>query len=108
MFTFLFVGIGQTFDSRLRFPKVGIRFPVMGNNEAVRTAIIKLMEEQDRSAAWVSRTSRVPYKRILSEIWHAKQPLKLETAIAACIALGTTLADILASITPVHELAATG
>ena len=65
----------------------------------------RLMEEQERSVAWVARAARISYKRVLGEIKHADRPLKLETALAVAPVLGTSLASLVESSRDVEKVA---
>lgn len=69
----------------------------MGNSETVTAKLNRLMEEQDRSAAWVARAARLPYKKVLAEVKNCTTPIKLETALVVAPVLGTTLAALIDS-----------
>lgn len=66
----------------------------MGNSEPAAVKIYRLTTEQDRTIAWLSRQSGVPYKRLLAEVLHQSRPLSLETALCAAKALGIDLTDL--------------
>lgn len=66
----------------------------MGNSDTAVTKITGLMEEQDRSVAWLSRATGIPYKRLLAEIKHQKRPVSLDTALLAADALGSNLPEL--------------
>lgn len=66
----------------------------MGNsNEAVNN-LRHIIINQDRTFAWLSRSTGIPYKRILAEVKNETRPLSLETAIASTSALGVALPEI--------------
>lgn len=66
----------------------------MGNrNEAVNN-LRHIINNQDRSFAWLSRKTGIPYKRILAEVKNETRPLSLDTAIASTLALGVELPEI--------------
>ena len=69
----------------------------MANSETAVNMINRLMEEQDRSVAWLSRTTGVPYKRLLVEVKHKTRPIALETSIRCAHALGSDLPSLLAA-----------
>lgn len=68
----------------------------MGTSESAVGRLRGELERQERSYAWLSRGSGVPYKRLLSELKYQTRPLSLETAISAGRALGVTLPDLVA------------
>lgn len=73
---------------------MGNSLPVMGNsNEAVNN-LRHHIKQQDRTYAWLSRNTGIPYKRILAEIKNGDRPISLETAIASTEALGVRLPEI--------------
>ena len=63
----------------------------MGNSAPITAELNRLMDEQERSVAWVARVTRLPYKRVLAEVRNRTTPIKLSTAIDVAAALGTTL-----------------
>lgn len=67
----------------------------MANSDAVVTVLNHLMDERDRTHAWVARAAHLPYKRVLSEVKNRTTPIKLETAIAVAEALGSDLPHVL-------------
>ena len=69
----------------------------MGYSETAVNEINRLMEEQDRSVAWLARCTEVPYKRLLVEVKHMTRPIGLETSIRCAKALGTDLTSLLAA-----------
>ncbi|RLP70898.1 hypothetical protein D9V30_00230 [Mycetocola reblochoni] len=71
----------------------------MGNSERAAAQICRLLEEQDRSVAWLARTTGISYKRLLAEVKHQSTRLSLVTTMAACEALGLTLPEIISSET---------
>lgn len=69
----------------------------MGNSELAVNNITRLMEQQERSIAWLSRSTGIPYKRLLSEVKHQTKPMSLDTALAAAAALGADLPALVAA-----------
>lgn len=69
----------------------------MGNSETAVTKINRLIQEQDRSIAWLSRTTGIPYKRLLAEVYHRSRPMSLDTALASATALGADLPSLIAA-----------
>lgn len=69
----------------------------MGNSETAVSNISRLMEQQERSIAWLSRSTGIPYKRLLAEVKNKTRPMSLDTAIAAATALGAQLPDLVAA-----------
>ncbi|MEA1264208.1 hypothetical protein MicroSTF_14285 [Microbacterium sp. STF-2] len=69
----------------------------MGNSELAVSNITRLMEQQERSFAWLSRTTGIPYKRLLAEVKNQTTPMKLDTALAAAAALGAELPALVAA-----------
>ncbi len=69
----------------------------MGNGTKAVATIRTALNDKDRSFAWLARETRLPYKRILSEIKHENRPITLDTALAASEALGMELPDLLAA-----------
>lgn len=68
----------------------------MGNSETAVTNITRLIEQQDRSIAWLSRTTGIPYKRLLAEVKNQTRPMSLDTALRAAEALGSELPALMA------------
>lgn len=79
------------------FPKVGTNVLVMGNSELAVNNITRLIEQQERSVAWLSRVTGIPYKRLLAELKHKTKPMSLDTALAAAAALGEELPALVAA-----------
>lgn len=69
----------------------------MGNSETAVTKINRLIQEQDRSIAWLSRTTGIPYKRLLAEVHHRTRPMSLDTALKSAAALGADLPSLIAA-----------
>lgn len=69
----------------------------MGNSELAVNNITRLMEQQERSVAWLSRVTGIPYKRLLAEVKHQTKPVSLDTALAAAAALGADLPALVAA-----------
>ncbi|WP_187250422.1 hypothetical protein [Microbacterium sp. 4-7] len=69
----------------------------MGNSETAVSNITRLMEQQERTWLWLSRTTGIPYKRILAEVKNKTTPMKLDTALAAAEALGAELPTLVAA-----------
>lgn len=68
----------------------------MGNSDTAVTSINRLREQQGRSFAWLSRTTGIPYKRLLAEVKHKTRPVSLDTALQSAAALGTDLPNLVA------------
>lgn len=68
----------------------------MGNSETAVSTITRLMEKQDRSFAWLSRTTGIPYKRVLAEVKNKTRPISLETALQSAEALSADLTELVA------------
>lgn len=66
----------------------------MGNSATAVTTITSLMEEQERSVAWLSRATGIPYKRLLAEVKNQTRPMSLDTALLSAAALGSDLPAI--------------
>lgn len=69
----------------------------MGNSETAVATIAALMVEQERTVAWLSRATGIPYKRLLAEVKHRTKPMSLDTAIRAAGALGSNLPELVAA-----------
>ncbi|MFF3029113.1 MULTISPECIES: hypothetical protein [Actinomycetes] len=69
----------------------------MGHSETAVSNITSLMNQQDRSYAWLARNAGVPYKRLLAEVKHRTRPLALDTSIECAKALGADLPSLLAA-----------
>lgn len=69
----------------------------MGNSETAVSNITRLMEKQERSVAWLSRSTGIPYKRLLAEVKNQTRPMSLDTALAAAAALGADLPALVAA-----------
>jgi len=69
----------------------------MGNSETAVSNITRLMEQQERSIAWLSRSTGIPYKRLLAEVKNQTRPMSLDTALAAAAALGADLPALVAA-----------
>jgi hypothetical protein len=69
----------------------------MGNSETAVSNITRLMEKQERSIAWLSRSTGIPYKRLLAEVKNKTRPMSLDTALAAAAALGADLPALVAA-----------
>ena len=69
----------------------------MGNSELAVNNITRLIEQQERSIAWLSRVTGIPYKRLLAELKHKTKPMSLDTALAAADALGEELPALVAA-----------
>lgn len=69
----------------------------MGNSETAVSTITRLMEKQDRSFAWLSRTTGIPYKRVLAEVKNKTRPISLETALQSAEALSADLTELVAA-----------
>lgn len=67
----------------------------MGNSETAVNTINRLIQDQDRSIAWLSRTTGIPYKRLLAEVKNCTRPMSLDTAIRSAQALGSDLPSLL-------------
>lgn len=66
----------------------------MGTSEQAVTNIRQHLAQQQRTYAWLARTSELPYKRVLAEVKHSTRPLSLDTAVACAGALGVDLPSI--------------
>ena len=60
---------------------MGNRVLVMGNSSSAVINLRHMINDQDRTYAWLSRQTGIPYKRILSEVKHGTRPISLETAV---------------------------
>ncbi len=69
----------------------------MGNSETAVGNITRLMEQQERSVAWLSRNTGIPYKRLLAEVKNQTRPMSLETALQCADALGADLPALVAA-----------
>jgi len=67
----------------------------MGNSTEVAARLDRIRQSQERSALWVARAARVPYKRVLNEIVHRTSPLKLDTAVAVSTVLSANLPELM-------------
>lgn len=81
----------------MRFPFVGNSVLLMGNSIQAVDNIRNMINTKDRSYAWLSRQTGIPYKRLLAEVKSGKRPLSLETAIAASEAFDADLPEVLGS-----------
>lgn len=69
----------------------------MGKSELAVSTITRLMDKQDRSFAWLSRTTGIPYKRVLAEVKNQTRPISLETALQSAEALNANLTELVAA-----------
>lgn len=68
----------------------------MANTEPAGGKIARLIEQQGRTYRWLSRTTEIPYKRLLAEVKHQTRPMSLDTALAVAKALDADLPTLVA------------
>lgn len=56
--------------------------------------IRNLMDEEDRSYAWLSRATGIGYKELLRQVKHGDRPLSLRNAFLIADALGVNVSDL--------------
>lgn len=83
------------FPDSHNFPAKACTFPDVGNSDPALEAIRTALAGEERSYTWLSRATGIRYKRLLSEIKHARRPLTLETAIAVANVLQIDLVGVL-------------
>lgn len=67
----------------------------MGNSKQAVNNLRTIISVNDRTYAWLSRETSIPYKRILAEVKNGTRPISLETAVASSAALGVDLRELL-------------
>lgn len=67
----------------------------MGNSTEAVNNLRHHIKQQDRTYAWLSRNTGIPYKRILAEVKNEDRPISLETALATATALGLAFPEIM-------------
>lgn len=67
----------------------------MGNSKQAVNNLRTIINTNDRTYAWLSRETSIPYKRILAEVKNGTRPISLETAVASSVALGVDLRELL-------------
>ena len=75
----------------------------MGNSETAVTTITSLMRDNERSYAWLSRHTGIPYKRILAEVKHKTRPMTLDVALRAATVLGADLSALVSMTNSVGQ-----
>ena len=67
----------------------------MGNSKQAVSNLRTILNDKDRTYAWLSRETGIPYKRLLAELKNSTRPITLETAVASTEALGADLQEVL-------------
>ena len=61
-------------------------------------SVAELLKENDRDCAWLSRTTGIPYKRVLAEVKHERAPMLAVNAVLYADTLGVEVPDLMPRI----------
>ena len=61
--------------------------------------IRRILDEQDRSFAWLARHAGIPYKLVLKEIKHETKPLSLNSTLQYAEALEVSFIELVSNDT---------
>ena len=79
----------------MRFQMWKRKFLGMATRTDPALTVEALLLEKERKHAWLSRASRVPYKRVLAEVKHRRAPMLAENAARYADALGVEVEDLM-------------